>query len=87
MRVHVNEAGGDDLALGIDFRAPLRPDLSDHHDLAIGDAQITDIRFATETVEDRAAADHQIKRDAHDRSLPSNVRGGWFLRPGFVGIG
>ena len=60
MGVHVDESGGDDLAAGVDFLAS-RAEILAHGDDAVAiDRDIRDKGRSARTIDDGAAANHQI---------------------------
>ncbi len=61
MGVDIDEAGGDDPAARIDFLAPARFDAADRGDPPVLDREVRSLAPIAEAVEDRAAANHQVK--------------------------
>src|SRR5690606_30687228 len=60
MGVHIDETGGDDLAGGIDLGASGAQIFADRDDAGPVDCDVRDKGVAARSVDDRAAANHQI---------------------------
>ena len=71
MRVHVDEAGHDQLALGIDLLGALGQRRADGRNAPIGDGDVGLERIAARTVHDGAVADDQGWGLRHGRLLPA----------------
>src|SRR5471032_1159357 len=61
MRVDVDEAGRDDLALGVDGARRLLVDVADRRDPAVVDSDVGDPTGRTRAVDDRSAADDHVE--------------------------
>ena len=72
VRVHVDEAGRDEQAVGVDDFARGTVDRADFGDDAVGDRDVGDARRGAGAVDDGAALDHEIVC-AH-RTSPKNAR-------------
>ena len=59
MGVHVDEAGGDELARGVDLPISCGQIRADCHDFAIGDGDVGLIGLAAGTIDDGAAANDE----------------------------
>ena len=65
MGVHIDPAGSDEQALGIDFplaRADVAADVSD---LVAVDGQIADERWSASAIDDGAAANNEVMHERH----------------------
>ena len=60
VRVHVDEAGRDERAVGVDLLARLALDRADLGDDAVGDRDVGGAARSTRAVDDRTAFDHEI---------------------------
>ena len=61
MRVDVDKARRDQLALGVDLFGARAGDLTDLRDLAVADRDVALERFAAAAVGDRPAAHHEVE--------------------------
>ena len=84
MRMDVDEAGCDDLALGVDRVRRLLVDLADRRDPAVADSDVGDPAGRPRTVDDRATADDHVEHDPTIVQQPwvTHLRVGWRSSPG-----
>ena len=68
MGVDIDEAGGDESALGVDLFAGRAVDLADRRDTPVLDREVADEGLAAIAVDDQALADDQIILGGHIRS-------------------
>src|SRR3546814_9135469 len=76
MGVDVDEAGGDDLAAGVDVFAARAQVFADRDDPVAVDRDVGDKGRAARTIDDGAAANHQIihRSEEHTSELQSLMR-------------
>ena len=80
MGVHIDKAGGDNLASGIDFFAACTGNFSDFRDPAVFDGNVSIDQFTATAIGNGAAAYYQVIVYRHDRSSPSSMP----VYPGFA---
>ena len=73
VRVDVDEARRDDLALGVDRARRLLVDVADRRDPAVADSDVGDPAGRTRAVDDRATADDHVEHD------PTIVQPPWVM--------
>ena len=68
MGMQIDEAGRDQLALGVDLFRALGRDLADLRNAAVADGHVGFKQLAAKTIGDGAAADHKAWMFGHDVS-------------------